>query len=639
MKWINQNRNKHWALLALQCAMLILIFFNKKNDIPLHRLLYIGVGIGFAVLIIVLQPFLKKGIELYFTKPIVREIGFHVLLVLFCCGILFSFDLVNVRSITFGVFRTLSNVVVLYFILLLLYLLCGRAWIAVCILSVLSYIFNVAVYEVYIFRGIPIAPWDIYAIGTAADVAGNYEIFFDEYMVYAWIITMIMQQLSLVFDRKRSKKELLPSGVVLVVLGCCYALLIYPRLYGYLWDVNQAYIEEGLVSGFAAHISYAQYKKPKAYSREHAMEILQSHSSQENGVLVEGDGTKAKNIIVIMNESFADLSCLGNALEYDYMPFIHGMSENVVKGNLIVPVFGGGTSNTEFEVLTGNTCAFNLQSPYETVIRGDINSIVRNLQRQGFYCEAYHPGEPQSWKRDKVYEWMGFEKFDNNTEIPPDDTDMIGRFASDAYDYQQIISHFENRDKTKPYFLFNVTIQNHGGYDYERQGLTLTREAEAYHNYSDVEEYLALVQESDKQLESLIQYFEKESEPTVICFFGDHLPALQDEFLVEQQGESYTSHSRYMTPLLIWTNYDIEETDLGEISANYIMPLLLNVAGAELSDYDRFLLDLYKEYPVISTSGVDDVNGMIHTEIDSVDNTILDEYKMIEYMELKDWAE
>lgn len=600
--------------------ILIVLFLNTKQQIPSHRLVYMVLGIAATLLIMIGHaPLIRilQGIKR--ENQMMRGTAIQLYFIMVAVCLLFSFDIVHVRGLYINGFRIFSNICVLYILLNLFYLVLGQIRVTTITVSVGAFIFNVLVYEVYVFRGIPFAPWDIFAIGTAADVAANYEIFFDEYMIYAWIIVMMVQQSSLLFTQKRKKTEYLPVGILVVLVACIYMTCVYPRLYGYLWDVNEAYIEEGLISGFVAHIPYAQYRKPKGYSDEKAKDILKNYEASHDEKTI-----KAKNIIVIMNESFADLSCLGTPLEYDYMPYYHGLDKNVVKGELVVPVYGGGTSNTEFEFLTGDTCSFNLQSPYETVIRGDVYSMIDTLKKQDFYCEAYHPGEPESWKRNQVYEWMGFENFDTNSQISPTENDMIGRFASDRFDYQQVISHFEARDKDKPYFLFNVTIQNHGGYDYDRAGLTISEEANAYHEYQDVEQYLSLIQESDKQLQGLISYFEQEKEPTIVCFFGDHLPALQSEFVENQQTDERNPYNKYVTPFLIWTNYDIEEKNIGKLSSNYAGSILLQEAGVELSDYDRFLLALYENYPIISSS-------------EPGDDERIKEYEILEYYYLKKW--
>ena len=66
-----------------------------------------------------------------------------------------------------------------------------------------------------------------------------------------------------------------------------------------------------------------------------------------------------ENIIVIMNESLADLETLGTVkTDTPLLPFLHSLDTNVTHGKLYVHVFGGGTADTEYEFLTGNSKQF-----------------------------------------------------------------------------------------------------------------------------------------------------------------------------------------------------------------------------------------------------------------------------------------
>ncbi len=49
-------------------------------------------------------------------------------------------------------------------------------------------------------------------------------------------------------------------------------------------------------------------------------------------------------------------------------------------------------------------------------------------------------------------------------------------------------------------------------------------------SYSKAEQYLNMIKMSDKALKELVHYFEKVDEPTVIVFFGDHQPDLEETF-------------------------------------------------------------------------------------------------------------
>lgn len=129
-------------------------------------------------------------------------------------------------------------------------------------------------------------------------------------------------------------------------------------------------------------------------------------------------------------------------------------------------------------------------------------------------------------------------------------------------------------------------------------------------DYPLTEQYLTTLHNSDAALEVLISYFQQIQEPTVILLFGDHQPAIEQEFLEELYGKKIEDLSleekqrEYIVPFMIWANYDIEEREFEKISANYLSTLLMETAGIELPQYNKFLNNLYFEYPVINVNGI-----------------------------------
>lgn len=385
------------------------------------------------------------------------------------------------------------------------------------------------------------------------------------------------------------------------------------------------------------------------------------------------DPSVRPNIICIMNESLSDLSILGDLhTNMDYMPFMHSLKENTIRGNLYVPVNGAGTSNTEFEFLTGNSLAFLPAGAnvYQLYIDDELPSLATTLGDLGYSKTAFHPYYASGWNRPKVYPLMGFEDFvtiedmidpkileayqnsDNNVSILqqllkqhyPDKDMLLRRYISDDYDFDQIISMYEAKKKDTPMFLFNVTMQNHGGYmlSYSNffQKIYLQDMSE---HYSKANRYLSLVYESDQAFEKLINYFKKQDEPTIICMFGDHQPYLETEFFEELLGNDLNhlniqqTQDRYVTPFFIWANYDIQEQYIDKISSNYLSTLLLETAGLPLTDYNQYLSDLYQSLPVIDSIGCIDKTGTYYSKDEaSPYKDLLAEYEKIQYNNLFD---
>ena len=129
-------------------------------------------------------------------------------------------------------------------------------------------------------------------------------------------------------------------------------------------------------------------------------------------------------------------------------------------------------------------------------------------------------------------------------------------------------------------------------------------------------QYLSLVYESDKQLQRLIEYFESQDEPVVVVVFGDHQPMTGDNFILDTIGaNSYSelsiqqNQNRYVTPFLIWANYDIEERQIDMLSSNYLGSYLMDAIGMEMPAFNQYLLKLSEILPVISTQGYIDKDG------------------------------
>lgn len=380
------------------------------------------------------------------------------------------------------------------------------------------------------------------------------------------------------------------------------------------------------------------------------------------------------NIIVIMNESLADLRVLGEfSTNIDYFPFIRNLTRNTIKGNLYMPVTGAGTSNSEFEFLTGSSMALLPagSNAYQLYVDLPLPSFTRTLKAQNYSAAAYHTYYKAGWKRNIVYPLLGFDQFialeddfgeelvnsyrdeeitfyqyqnEVNDLYPDSEQILMRRFVSDRFDYEQLIRMYEERDRDKPFYLFNVTMQNHGGYSQsylnfeEKVYLTSTDQY-----YSLTNRFLSLMYESDQALEDLIGYFSTVREPTMIVVFGDHEPGLEPAFLEEIMHTSLSNltveetQRRFTTPFLIWTNYRSQSGYIDKISANYLSTLVLQQAGLKTSTFNDYLSALYGRIPVINPVGYISRDNLYYTfDNETRYNDLIDGYKKIEYNYLFD---
>ena len=376
---------------------------------------------------------------------------------------------------------------------------------------------------------------------------------------------------------------------------------------------------------------------------------IDTDENEEESVLVtdEEDTSDYPNIIVIMDEAFSDLSVLGDfETNEDYMPFISSLTENTVKGNLYMSVKGGNTANSEFEFLTGDSMAFLPQGSvaYQQFIQEETPSLASWLASLGYSTTAMHPYNASGWDRDEVYPFFGFE----DMLFYPDFTyrEKVRAYISDESAFDQIIDLYENKDEDTPMFVFEVTMQNHGGYYKQYDNFTsdieiLGETSDATHK-SYTEQYLSLIKITDEAFEGLIDYFSEVDEDTIIVFFGDHQPTdLYVESVLELSGnlddDSLEAEvNRYIVPFVIWANYDIEEEEIERLSANYLASLMLDIADLPMSDYQEYLLDLSEVLPVICASVYIDADGNYYNTDDNPYADLINEYQTLQYYMLFD---
>ena len=218
--------------------------------------------------------------------------------------------------------------------------------------------------------------------------------------------------------------------------------------------------------------------------------------------------------------------------------------------------------------------------------------------------------------------------------------ELIRKYVSDKADYDFIIDYINQYDREEPLFIFNVTMQNHGGYDINNGVVEKTIEIQNMEETSLADNYLSLIKESDSAFEYLTSYFSTQEDPTMIVMFGDHQPQLSTEFyeeLLELGNNTKTledSNNMYITPYIIWTNYDSDFEQMPVISANYLGSYVLQCAGLELTDYNKFLLQQQKTVPAIGMDGVRMADGTF-VEYQNLDSNVLMDYRVLQYLRVQ----
>lgn len=249
-------------------------------------------------------------------------------------------------------------------------------------------------------------------------------------------------------------------------------------------------------------------------------------------------------------------------------------------------------------------------TPYVVLGKKIDVSLVEPLEEQGYATVAIHPYIPTNYNREVAYKTMGFDKFLSLEDFRGEK--QVRDFVSDEACFDRIVHLI--KEEEDPLFTFCVTVQNHSPYtkDYENS-IRLLEYTDA-----EAEQYMSLIHESDQALEKLIENLKQSDEPTVVVFFGDHLPTLSQEFYryvfgetdEEMSFEEYQNY--YLTPFLIWANYDIEERENVLTSTNYLGAMTLKTSGVELTKYQQYLLQLEEKVPAFSGTSYYGKDGKFH---------------------------
>ena len=582
------------------------------------------------------------------------------------------------------------NILLFELIAWLLFFVTGRVRVALSLELILAMVYGLANTYVVRFRTNPIVPWDFFSIRTAASVASNYDMTPDAQMIkvscgFLALIVLVqflklrMPLLKLLSEKKVRKEQILSkrNGSVLmarlVPSAMVFALLVSfvgnlqdedfqnkNRLYPYLFTPAHMTNVNGMAVTFAMNLAYMSIDVPENYDKEEVEQLLATYEKNSNAISgnavnqedvgnMEASEDKASlpNIIVVMNEAFSDLASLSDfETSEDPLPFLHQLQsgiENTITGHLQVSVCGGNTANSEFEFLTGNTMAFLPQGsiPYQQYIHGEVDALPAYLQSLGYETVATHPYNSTGWERDTIYPQLGFDRSIFISEY--NRKEKLRSYISDDACANKIIALYEEKTENTPLFVFNVTMQNHGGYSDEYENFVADITAEGIDSIS-VKQYLSLIKRSDEMLKKLVSYFAQEEEKTVIVFFGDHQP--NDSVagpILKAEGKNVNTLSdeellnRYEVPYVIWANFDIEEATEADTSLNYLGMQVLKAAGIKLPAYQAYLSELEEDYPVISAMQVQKEDGTVTNAAKEEEGLRL--YESIQYYQLFDAGE
>lgn len=535
--------------------------------------------------------------------------------------------------------KSLLGILICAIILLFFLLLTARPFAGICMGMVLIMLLATLNYYVFKFRGMELMPSDLFSFTTATNVMEDYDFTPNLNLVLAWLaVLMFLFGLSALHLKKLPRVRLSLTTVPLLAV-MLVSLLLGMRSCSPYFFRRQGTYSNGFLLNFTLSFQQSFVSRPKDYD-----------PARLRALPVEAESVESSSphpaIIVIMNESFADLSFFGSSFRTDeeVMPFIRSLQENTIKGYACSSVFGGNTANSEFEFLTGHSMAFlpNGSIPYQQYMSEGCYSMVSVLKERGYACVAMTPWIPTGWNLQQAYEDMGFDE----THFVDDfgDISLVRDRPGDRGMYEYLIRCYEQRDRNSPLFLFGVTMQNHSSYTYDNELYpSLIHLKDSPQSFPEVEQYLTLIHESDAALADLVAYFSGVEEDVVLVFFGDHLPFLPTAFYQMLHGAQADSldemQKERAVPFLIWTNYDSPAQTPPLTSLNYLSNYVYEAARMPLPAYTQLLRRFQQTVPVVNSLGYYSPHADRFLPLDEAEGEeaeALDLYSQLEYNALFD---
>jgi phosphoglycerol transferase MdoB-like AlkP superfamily enzyme len=491
------------------------------------------------------------------------------------------------------------------------------------------------------FRTTPLGAMDFYMLKS---VIGITHIYFNTFQIVLIVLAAVIVTVAMIFLWRKLRKSqaqfTMPLLIITVTAVMMHSLLnlslkvnALSNNYG---NLAEAYSQYGFAYCFSHSIFDRGIRKPPEYSEQSVDAVLKDIEVNINKVYasnpdskglgkdksedpsgIEGDKVDGidsyenpPNVIMVQLESFFDV----NKLKYytfseNPVPNFTQLKRDYSSGYLTVPSIGAGTANTEFEIITGmNIEHFGAgEYPYKTILQSTTSeSISYNLGSLGYYSHAIHNNTGTFYQRNTVFQNLGFDSFSSIEYMSNVEFNPIG-WAKDNVLTAEILKALEARDTRD--FIFTISVQPHGKYPNKvvdekqrikvfadlkkRQNLdnndgenlseeNATGEMQIDEGYKNGFEYFVnQLAETDEFIGELIDVLSGYKEPTVVVFFGDHLPSLSLE-----DGD-LVNNNRFQTEYVLWSNFPMGQVYL-DLHAYQLSAYVLGRLGYENGVLTKF---------------------------------------------------
>lgn len=394
------------------------------------------------------------------------------------------------------------------------------------------------------------------------------------------------------------------------------------------------YYNTGFIGGFLYNLKVEPMDEPEGYSKAKIKEITEKYQklADEKNKAVEEE---SPNIVFVMSESFSDPSRL-NGVEVSGEPLAdyYEVADQTYSGNMLSQNYGGGTANIEFEALTGFSMAlFNAQltTPYTMLVpkMDQLPSIVSALDAQSYQTTAIHPYNTSMYKREDVYQTLGFDQFISERTMTYTDTIENNPYISDESAYKEVMTLL--KEEKAPQFIHLVTMQTHMPYNGKYDRLGYSAEISDGSGTLDLENYLQDISYSSAALKQFTEELKNLSRRTLVVFWGDHLPGIYSD-TIQAKNDKQTLHETQFLMFDSKGKLEKQTTQDAITSPFYFAANLMEQTNQTTNGFYQLLLSLEQELPAFERE-LYYQNGQWYKEaqFNRSQQEIYDEYQLIQY--------
>lgn len=378
-------------------------------------------------------------------------------------------------------------------------------------------------------------------------------------------------------------------------------------------EIKELYYEYGYLQGFFLDYISPNYNKPTNYSKTKTDKaIIEAAKNKENGTWGKA------NVVFILSEAFSEIENISEVeFNKNLTPFIDSISDDEDKMvfDLFVNCYGSISVNTEFEMLTGSSTAlWPYIIPYTTYYNEEnapyAPNVISEFNNNGYHTMYLTPWGQTSYKSEYVYSLFGADEMVYGDSLRGN---IKGNWYSDESFMKDIYNELKETSVGNYKFIMSATGQNHYPYDvniYDHYDITVNSDTLNDEDKGMIQTYAQGIYDADKELKNLYEMIQTIDVPTVVVFYGDHLPYIvnsnggspyleSDYFNTEDEALNY--FRQFTTKGVILANFDLDTSDdFDYLNASYLGTYVLNKLDLDISDYFKYIDTARKVLPVFS---------------------------------------